>query len=99
MNIRAVVAALSLTLTPLVAARAQGVTTGAVSGRVRDEAGMRIEGATITVVNTATGASSRATAARVGRLGVRGVGGGGGEGVAGGGRGCAGWHCRAEGWP
>ena len=73
MNIRAAVAALSLTLTPLGAARAQGVTTGAVSGRVRDEAGMPVEGASISVVNMATGASSRAIAARDGRYLVQGL--------------------------
>jgi hypothetical protein len=72
-SIRAVVAALSVTLTPLVAARAQGVTTGAVSGRVLDEAGMPVAGAAISVVNMATGAASRAAAARDGRYLVQGL--------------------------
>ena len=73
MSIRVVVAALCVTLTPLVAARAQGVTTGAVSGRVLDEAGMPVAGAAISVVNMATGAASRAAAARDGRYLVQGL--------------------------
>jgi len=72
-SIRVVVAALCVTLTPLVAARAQGVTTGAVSGRVLDEAGMPVAGAAISVVNMATGAASRAAAARDGRYLVQGL--------------------------
>ena len=73
MSIRAIVAALCVTLTPLVAARAQGVTTGAVSGRVLDEAGMPVARAAISVVNMATGAASRAAAARDGRYLVQGL--------------------------
>jgi hypothetical protein len=72
-SVRVVVAALCVTLTPLVAARAQGVTTGAVSGRVIDESGAAIVGASISVVNTATGAASRVTAARDGRYLVQGL--------------------------
>ena len=70
---RAVLAALCVTLTPLAAARAQGVTTGAVSGRVTDEAGAAISGASISVVNMATGAASRVSAARDGRYLVQGL--------------------------
>ncbi len=67
------VAALCVALTPLMAARAQGVTTGAVSGRVVDDAGAPVAGASIAVVNTATGAASRATTARDGRYLVQGL--------------------------
>lgn len=70
---RVVVAALCVALWPLHAALAQGVTTGAVSGRVVDEAGAPIPGASISVVNTATGSSSRATTARDGRYLVQGL--------------------------
>src|SRR5688500_3288919 len=70
---RALVAALCVTLTPHLAARAQGVTTGAVSGRVTDETGAPIQGASIAVVNTATGAASRAVALRDGRYLVQGL--------------------------
>ena len=67
------VAALCVTLTPLMAARAQGVTTGAVSGRVVDDTGAPVAGASIAVVNTATGSASRATTARDGRYLVQGL--------------------------
>jgi len=70
--IRAVVAALSVTLTPLGAALAQGVTTGAVSGRVLSDSGVPLP-ASISVVNLATGAASRATASRDGRYLVQGL--------------------------
>ena len=72
MIIRAVVAALSVTLTPLGAALAQGVTTGAVSGRVLSDSGVPLP-ASISVVNLATGAASRATASRDGRYLVQGL--------------------------
>ncbi len=42
-------------------ARAQGVTTGAVRGKVIDEAGLPIAGVTLTLVNTQTGLSTTAT--------------------------------------
>jgi hypothetical protein len=70
---RAVVLALCVLLTPHIAARAQGVTTGAVSGRVVDDTGAPIPGASISVVNTATGAASRVLAARDGRYLVQGL--------------------------
>jgi hypothetical protein len=70
---RAVVVALCVSLTPHIAARAQGVTTGAVSGRVLDDTGAPIPGASISVVNTATGATSRVSAARDGRYLVQGL--------------------------
>ena len=73
MTRRAVLVALSIALWPLTAARAQGVTTGAVSGRVVDEKGVPILGASITVVNMATGSTSRAMAARDGRYLVQGL--------------------------
>ncbi|HUQ83957.1 MAG TPA: carboxypeptidase regulatory-like domain-containing protein [Gemmatimonadaceae bacterium] len=72
MNIRAVLVALLAALVPL-AARAQGVTTGAVSGRVLDDKGVPVVGASISVVNTATGAASRSTASRDGRYLVQGL--------------------------
>ena len=58
---------------PLAAAGAQGVTTGAVSGRVLDEAGVPVPGASISVVNTATGSASRVTSSRDGRYLVQGL--------------------------
>jgi hypothetical protein len=70
---RAAVLALWLVLTPLPAASAQGVTTGAVSGRVVDETGAPVSGASISVVNTTTGAASRVTSARDGRYLVQGL--------------------------
>jgi hypothetical protein len=70
---RAAVLALWLVLTPLPAASAQGVTTGAVSGRVVDETGAPVPGASISVVNTTTGAASRVTSARDGRYLVQGL--------------------------
>jgi hypothetical protein len=70
---RALVAALWVTLTPLGAARAQGVTTAAVSGRVMDDSGAAIVGASISVVNMATGAASRAMSTRDGRYLVQGL--------------------------
>ena len=73
MIIRAVVAALCVTLAPLIAAGAQGVTTGAVSGRVVDQTGAPIPGASISVVNMATGAASRVNTARDGRYLVQGL--------------------------
>ena len=73
MSIRAVVAVLWVALTPLAAARGQGVTTGAVSGRVLDESDEPIAGAAISVVNMATGAASRVAAARDGRYLVQGL--------------------------
>ena len=70
---RASVLALWIVLTPLAAASAQGVTTGAVSGRVVDDTGAPVVGASISVVNTTTGATSRATATRDGRYLVQGL--------------------------
>jgi hypothetical protein len=70
---RAVLVALCAALWPFVAGSAQGVTTGAVSGRVVDETGNPVVGASISVVNTATGSASRATAARDGRYLVPGL--------------------------
>jgi hypothetical protein len=70
---RAVVVALSVAFWPFVAARAQGVTTGAVSGRVVDEKGAAISGVAISVVNMATGSTSRATTLRDGRYLVQGL--------------------------
>lgn len=67
MIIRAVVLALIVALTPLAAVRAQGVTTGAVSGRVLDDKNVPVAGASISVVNTSTGVTSRAIASRDGR--------------------------------
>ena len=70
---RAAVLALWVVSTPLAAASAQGVTTGVVSGRVVDETGAPVAGTTISVVNTTTGATSRATVARDGRYLVQGL--------------------------
>jgi hypothetical protein len=70
---RAVVVALCIALWPLAAAHAQGVTTAAVSGRVLNENGAPIPGASVSVVNTATGATSRAIAGRDGRYLVQGL--------------------------
>ena len=70
---RSVVVSLCMAFTPLLAAGAQGVTTGAVSGRVLDDTGAAIAGASILVVNTATGATSRVLAARDGRYLVQGL--------------------------
>jgi hypothetical protein len=70
---RAVVVALCAALWPFVVASAQGVTTGVVSGRVVDEAGNPVVGASVSVVNTATGAASRTIAARDGRYLVTGL--------------------------
>ena len=70
---RATVLALSIVLTPLAAASAQGVTTGVVSGRIVDETGAAVPGASISVVNTTTGAASRATSTRDGRYLVQGL--------------------------
>jgi len=60
---RAVLVALCAALWPFAGGSAQGVTAGAVSGRVVDETGNPIAGASISVVNTATGAASRIIAA------------------------------------
>jgi hypothetical protein len=60
-------------LAPLVAASAQGVTTGAVSGRVTDDAGAPVAGASISVINMSTGAASKVSAARDGRYLVQGL--------------------------
>ena len=49
------------------------MTTGAVSGRVVDDLGNPVPGASISVVNTTTGSTSRATAARDGRYLVQGL--------------------------
>lgn len=73
MRLRALAAGLWLTLSPLAAAGAQGVTTAAVSGKVTDDSGAPISGASIAVVNRATGAASRAVAARDGRYLVQGL--------------------------
>ncbi len=73
MRRRAVVVALCAALWPFVVASAQGVTTGVVSGRVVDEAGNPVVGASVSVVNTATGAASRTIAARDGRYLVTGL--------------------------
>ena len=60
-------------LTPHAGAHAQGVTTGAVSGRVVNDSGVPVPGASISVVNMATGAASRVIAARDGRYLVQGL--------------------------
>src|SRR5687768_5533554 len=73
LSFRAVLTALCIAFQPVVAAGAQGVTTGAVSGRVLDAAGVPIAGASIAVVNMATGAASRANTARDGRYLVQGL--------------------------
>jgi len=70
---RVALVALWAALWPLVPARAQGVTSGAVSGRVVDDLGNPVAGASISVVNTTTGSTSRATAARDGRYLVPGL--------------------------
>jgi len=70
---RAVVVALCAALWPFAGASAQGVTTGAVSGRVVDETGNPVAGASISVVNTTTGSTSRAVVARDGRYLVTGL--------------------------
>jgi len=70
---RAVVVALCAVLWPFVVGSAQGVTTGVVSGRIVDESGSPVVGASISVVNTATGAASRTLAARDGRYLVTGL--------------------------
>jgi len=70
---RAVLVALCAALWPFAGGSAQGVTAGAVSGRVVDETGNPIAGASISVVNTATGAASRIIAARDGRYLVTGL--------------------------
>ena len=70
---RLTVAAVAAFFAPCVA-RAQGVTTSAVSGRIVDDAsGEPIPGALITVVNTTTGATSRASSTRFGRYLVQGL--------------------------
>jgi hypothetical protein len=57
-----------------VVARAQGVTTSAVSGRIVDDASSEpVEGVSVTVVNTSTGATSRAASTRDGRYLVQGL--------------------------
>ena len=73
MTRRAVVVALCAALWPFAGASAQGVTTGAVSGRVVDETGNPVAGASISVVNTTTGSTSRAVVARDGRYLVTGL--------------------------
>src|SRR6478672_11351001 len=70
---RAVLVARCAALWPFAVGRAQGVTTGVVSGRVVDEIGNPVVGASISVVNTATGATSRTIAARDGRYLVQGL--------------------------
>ena len=70
---RALSLALCVALWPCFGLRAQGVTTGAVSGRVVDERGIAIAGASISVVNMATGSTSRAMTARDGRYLVQGL--------------------------
>jgi hypothetical protein len=65
--------ALCVALWPVVPARAQGVTTGAVSGRVIDDSGAPIVGASVSVTNVATGATSRAITSRGGRYLVQGL--------------------------
>lgn len=54
-------------------AAAQGVTTSAVAGRVVTEQGEPIEGATVTVTNTRTGAENRAVTRADGRYLVQGL--------------------------
>ena len=73
MTRRAVLVALCAALWPCAFGSAQGGTTGAVSGRVIDESGNPVAGASISVVNTATGAASRTVAARDGRYLVTGL--------------------------
>jgi hypothetical protein len=70
---RVALVALCAALLPPVGLRAQGVTTGVVSGRVVDDLGNPIPGASISVVNTSTGSTSRATTARDGRYLVPGL--------------------------
>jgi hypothetical protein len=70
---RVALVALCAALWPFVLARAQGVTSGAVSGRVVDDLGNPVPGASISVVNTTTGSTSHATAARDGRYLVPGL--------------------------
>jgi hypothetical protein len=70
---RVALVAFCAALSPFVGLRAQGVTTGVVSGRVVDDLGNPIPGASISVVNTSTGSTSRATAARDGRYLVPGL--------------------------
>jgi hypothetical protein len=70
---RAALVALCAALWPFVVTGAQGVTSGAVSGRVVDDLGNPVPGASISVVNTTTGSTSRATAARDGRYLVPGL--------------------------
>jgi hypothetical protein len=70
---RRVLVALAGLVLPLLAARGQGVTTGAVSGRITSETGAPLPGASISVINMATGSSSRAVAARDGRYLVQGL--------------------------
>ena len=73
-NIRVVVAALCVTLTPLVAARrAGGYDRRGERAGARRHWCCRSTGASISVVNTATGATSRAAAARDGRYLVQGL--------------------------
>ena len=73
MTRRVALVALCAALWPFIPARAQGVTSGAVSGRVVDDLGNPVPGASISVVNTTTGSTSRATAARDGRYLVPGL--------------------------
>ncbi|HWX56819.1 MAG TPA: carboxypeptidase-like regulatory domain-containing protein [Verrucomicrobiae bacterium] len=54
----------SVTLTP---ARAQSTATGTVSGQITDQTGAAIAGGSVTLVDTATGASRTTTANDVGR--------------------------------
>jgi hypothetical protein len=54
-------------------ARAQGVTTSALSGRVTNEQGAGVPAATVTATNTATGAVSRSVTAADGRWSMLGL--------------------------
>ena len=70
----AAVGAIAAALLAPIVGRAQGVTTGAVSGRIVDDATSEpISAVSVTVVNTATGATSRAASSRDGRYLVQGL--------------------------
>lgn len=66
-------AAVAFAVAGAVELRAQGVTTGAVGGRVSDPANVGIEGAQIQVTNRATGFSSGAVSRDDGRFFVQGL--------------------------
>ncbi|MBA2708296.1 MAG: carboxypeptidase regulatory-like domain-containing protein, partial [Gemmatimonadaceae bacterium] len=68
-------AAIGLALAAVVAtdARAQGITTGAISGVVTDSEGRPLEGVQVAITNSATGFTSRTVSREGGRYFVQGL--------------------------